>query len=628
MAAAAAPLAPTAAPALDKVSLPTLTQTVAPDDDLKPTLPTLDRLGASLQPDVDVQKVASEFFRAFAQHVSANNVEGITSLFLDDGWWRDQLALTWEFRTFHGVGKIRKFLADQLAGSGIALGGVRDVALQQPYPDLAWIQAFFDFETSVGIGSGVFRLVPTASGIWKAFTMYTNLEDLKGFPEKIGIHREFLPNHGKWKRQREQERAFLDKDPEVLIVGGGQSGLDVAARLKWLGVPALIVESSPRIGSQWRGRYEALCLHDPIWYDHLPYMPFPPSWPVYTPAQKLADWLEYYAEAMELNVWTSTTATEVRKDAEGRWRVTVRKADGTERTFHPDHVVMALGFGGGLPNMPTVPGQEEFQGQVLHSTQHKSARDHVGKKVIVIGAATSAHDICSDYAEHGVDVTMYQQSPTYVMTTREGAPRLFKGLYWEGAPPVDVADRLHNSLPILATKELHKRVTAEIAEADKELLQGLKRVGFKYNFGHDDSGFLFLAQTRGGGYYLDVGTSKKIIDGKIKLKNDSPLERFTKTGLKFQDGSELEADVVLFATGFEGAEKAIYRLVGDELGSQIGPIWNLTPEGEQRGAWRWLGVQNLWFMMGNLAMCRFHSKHLALQILAIQKGLYGKRYAD
>ncbi|CCL99977.1 uncharacterized protein FIBRA_02002 [Fibroporia radiculosa] len=595
-------------------------------DSVKPALPTLDKLGVSLQPDLDVQKVAAEWFRAFSQHISSSNVPGIVGLLLEDGWWRDQLVLTWEFRTFHGADKVQKFLEDRLPVVKPASFKLGTVSLTQPYPDLAWIVGFFDFETEVGVASGVFRLVPTSSGVWKAFTVYTNLEDLKGFPEKIGPNRDFQPNHGKWVTQREQEKAFVDRDPAVLIIGGGQSGLDVAARLKHLGISNLIVESQPRVGNQWRYRYEALCLHDPVWYDHMPYMPFPPSWPVYTPAQKLAGWLEYYAEAMELNIWLSTTATRIEQLEGGKWTVAVQREDGSERVFHVDHVVMALGFGGGLPKMPTVPGQEEFQGQILHSTEHGSARDHIGKKVVIVGAATSAHDIAGDYAEHGVDVTLFQRSSTYIMTTKEGMPRVFRD-YWEGAAPTDIADRLSNSLPIKLQKEIAKRSTIAIARADKELLEGLHKVGFKYHFGVDDSGFLHMAFTRGGGYYLDVGTCQKIVDGKVKLKNDSQIERFTKTGLKFTNGSELEADVVLFATGFEGADTAIKKLVSPEVGSKLGPIWDLTPEGEERGAWRWLGVPNLWFMMGNLAMCRFHSKHLALQIKAIQEGIYGQRYA-
>ncbi|KAI0727076.1 FAD/NAD-P-binding domain-containing protein [Fomitopsis betulina] len=597
-------------------------------DTLTPTLPTLDHLNASLQADLDANKVATEWFAKFASAVSAKDTSKIVESFIADGWWRDHLALSWDFRTFHGAAKIKKFLDDQLAPFDFSNIKLRDGAvLKQPYPDLAWVQAFFDFETNVGIGSGVVRLVPTASGEWKAFTLYTTLEDLKGFPEKIGPRRDFLPNHGKWLNQREEERLFSKGDPAVLVVGGGQAGLDAAARLKMLGVPTLVIERQNRIGDQWRYRYEALCLHDPVWYDHLPYMPFPPSWPVYTPAQKLANWLEYYAEAMELNVWTNSEAENVKLLDDGKYEVVVRKADGSRRTFVVDHVIMALGFGGGVPKWPSIPGQEEFQGQVLHSTQHKSGRDHIGKKVVIVGACTSAHDLASDYVEHGVDVTLFQRSETYIMSTKEGMPRVFGDLYSEVAGPAELGDRVHTSLPTFMMKELHKRVTKDIADADKQILDGLRKVGFKLGWGSDGSGFLYNAMSRGGGYYLDVGTCQKIIDGKIKVKNDSQIECFTKTGLKFANGSELAADVVLFATGFDGATNAIKRLVGDELSSRVSQIWGVNEEGEQYGAWRYLGVPNLWFMTGNLAMCRYHSKHLALQIKATQEGIHGKRYA-
>ncbi|KAH9931311.1 FAD/NAD(P)-binding domain-containing protein [Fomitopsis serialis] len=535
-----------------------------------PALPTLDRLGASLQPDLDSQKVVTEWFAKFAEAVSAKDTTKIADLFLEDGWWRDHLALTWEFRTFHGVAKIKKFLDDQLAPFEFSIVKLRDGAeLKQPYPDLAWVQALFDFETNVGVGTGVVRLVPTASGEWKVFTLYTTLDDLKAFPEKIGSRRQFLPNHGKWLSQRAEESSFSKGDPSVIVVGGGQSGLDIAARLKMLDVPTLVIEKQKRIGDQWRDRYQALCLHDPT-----PYISFPSTWPVYTPAQKLANWLEYYAEALELNVWTSSTAESVRLLDNGKYEVVVEKADGTTRTFVVDHVIMALGLGGGVPKFPSIPGEDEFQGQTLHSTRHKSAKDHLGKKVVIVGACTS-------------------------------------DTFWEGVGPTDVSDRVHTSMPSFLVKELGKRQTKDIAEADKDLLESLQKVGFRLGWGPEDAGFFYSSMTRGGGYYLDVGTSQLIIDGKIKIKNDSLIDRFTKTG-------SVEADVVMYATGFEGATISIKRLVGDELASR----------GEQNGAWRWLGVPNLWFMMGaNLAMCRYHSKHLALQIKAIQEGVYGKRYA-
>ncbi len=88
-----------------------------------------------------------------------------------------------------------------------------------------------------------------------------------------------------------------------MIIGGGQGGIALGARLRQLGVPTIIVEKNARPGDSWRNRYRTLVLHDPVWYDHLPYIPFPEHWPVFTPKDKMGDWLEMYAKVMELNYW-------------------------------------------------------------------------------------------------------------------------------------------------------------------------------------------------------------------------------------------------------------------------------------------------------------------------------------
>ncbi|KAG9220500.1 hypothetical protein CCMSSC00406_0003956 [Pleurotus cornucopiae] len=591
-------------------------------------LPTLDRLGVAVPKDVDAKKVAGEWFKSFVSLVEAGDADGVAGLLLDESVWRDMLSLTWDFRTFAGKDKIKQFLKDRLSVAKPRNFKLNEdsVGLHTPYPDLAWIQAFFSFDTDVGIASGIVRLVPTASGEWKAHALFTNLEDLKGFPEKLGALRNPAPNHGKWEADRQREIAFEGKDPTVLIVGGGQSGLEVATRLKCLGISSVIIERNPRIGDNWRNRYGALCLHDPVWYDHMPYLPFPPTWPAYTPAKKLANWLENYAETMELNVWTSSLVDKiVEEKPSGKWVVTVKRANG-DRTFKVNHVIFAAGLGAGKARVPEYPGMDEFQGQILHSTEHKHATDHAGKKVVVIGSCTSAHDICTDYYENGVDVMMFQRSSTYVMSTTSGWKYLMGDLYSENGPPVDVADRINASFPHAVMMGISRRQVKQIAEADKEILDGLKRVGFRTNLGYKDTGFGLLAWEKAGGYYIDVGASQLLIDGKIKLKSGPQIERFTKTGLKFDDGSELAADVVLFATGLGDSKSAMTAVCDEEVYSKAGRVWGLDPEGEIHAAWRDIGVPNMWFMMGNLALCRFHSKHVALQIKAIEEGVFGTRY--
>lgn len=230
------------------------------------SLPTLDRLNAKVPSSVDAKGTASSWFLDFVKHVENRDIPAIAASLVDYAFWRDMLALTWDFRTFEGTQPIFQLLQDTLAKAGMRNLQLKEdlVTLQQPYPDILWIQAIFTFETEVGRGSGVFRLVPTSTGEWKAHTVYTNLEELKGYPERTGPYRNDVPNHGLWPEQRRREINFEDTEPAVIVIGGGQSGLEIAARLKLLEVPTLVIDRQPRIGDQWRGRYEALCLHDPV----------------------------------------------------------------------------------------------------------------------------------------------------------------------------------------------------------------------------------------------------------------------------------------------------------------------------------------------------------------------------
>jgi hypothetical protein len=227
------------------------------------SLPTFDKLGVSPPKDVDANQVGRAWVEAFGQFLSAKDIQGTLSTITDDGWWRDLFSLTWDLRTFQGKDNIGQFLKDRLELTGLNNITFSSAEFQQPFPDMAWIVAQFDFETKVVTGRGLARLVPTKSG-WKAAIVATNLEGLRDHPESTGPRRNFLPNHGKWAEKRRREIAFEDREPEVLVIGGGQGGLDIAARLKYLGVSTLVIEKQPRIGNQWRNRYEALCLHDPV----------------------------------------------------------------------------------------------------------------------------------------------------------------------------------------------------------------------------------------------------------------------------------------------------------------------------------------------------------------------------
>lgn len=588
------------------------------------SLPTLQKLSNAFDPDIDAKAIAKAWFIQFVEAMA--DATAVVDLFVDEGLWRDMLAFTWDCHTYEGRNTIRKFLADQLPKFNPSAFRFHDelTGFYMPYEDLVWIQAFFDFDTTIGHASGVFRLVPLADGSWKAHTVYTGLEGLTGFPEKIGP----LRNH-------EMNCAhFLDMEPTAIIIGGGHSGLILAARLKILGIDTLVVERNERVGDNWRKRYTSIFLHEPFWCDHLPYFPFPPSSPVFTPGLQFADWLDCYARSLDLNVWTSARVRAVEPSTRGkRWTVKIVCGDGSERQFNVKHVVFATGLFGGAPKLPDVPHRVVFDGVVLHSSQYKTAADYIGKKVAVVGSGPSAHGICLDFVDHGIDVTMVQRGSIYVMSAKNGIPRYF-GLYVKEGLPVDVADRITLSYPNKFGKLLHQRMTGEIAELDKDLLEGLRKVGFKLNSGEDDAGALGLVWSRAGGFCIDFGASQKIIDGQIKLKSDGNIVRFTSTGLLFEDGSTLGADVVIFATGYADARDSILELLPTHLHDSVQPVWGLDEEGELNSAGRELGrrgpdgekLAGLWALMGNVSLSRIYSKFIALQIKAHEEGVFGGRY--
>lgn len=260
-------------------------------------LPTLDRLDAAVPSNLDAHKVASEWFTRFSSSLESIDFDTTMSLLVEDSFWRDILSLTWDFRTIYGSAKIRQLLEDRVPDAKLTAFKLDSAEFSRVCPDMVWIEGLFTFEVGQfgGIGGGVFRLVPTSTGEWKAHHVYTNLESLKDFPDKIGSLRDPYPNHGKWEEKRRAELAFEDVEPYVLVIGGGHAGLETAARLKFADVPTLVIEKAARIGDTWRERYDVLCLNDPVcefntallhlkslltWIigcDHMPYIPYVPT---------------------------------------------------------------------------------------------------------------------------------------------------------------------------------------------------------------------------------------------------------------------------------------------------------------------------------------------------------------
>ena len=573
----------------------------------------------------DAASIVNQWTQAWLTAARAESEERLVDLFLDDSWWRDILTVTWDLRTFRGSRQIAAGLIATGAGCTIVGMELREdeppvIASGAPSGDS--IEAFLHLETDVAVGSVVLRLRDQGDGVWKAWTLLTAMDELKGHDARIG-HRRPLGNdvHESgaipWHLQREDQRSFQFEEPTVLVVGAGQGGLMIAAQLETRGVRTLVIEQNHRVGDNWRKRYESLVLHDPVWADHMPFVKFPESWPVYTPKNKLADWLEAYVAALDLDVWTGTTLGRAAFDpATQTWTVELTMQDGSLRTLRPRHVVLATGAVGDAV-IPSFPGMETFSGKVHHSSTETTVDVPAGTQVVVIGACNSAHDIAQEYFRNGAAVTMVQRSTTYVMSQEKGIPVLFASLYSEDGPELWKSDLINSSFPYSLQLEFAKQQTIQIAELDSALLRGLAKAGFQVGLGPagEDDGLMGRALRRAGGYYIDVGCSQLIVDGKIAVKSGSGVREFTPNGVVLEDGTSLDAAVVVLATGFANMRETARRLFGDAVADRCGLVWDMDDEGEIKTIWRPSGHPNFWFMGGTLLAARIYSKYLALQIL-------------
>ncbi|MFU8825719.1 NAD(P)-binding domain-containing protein [Yoonia sp.] len=568
------------------------------------------------------------FLDDFGTALEQGDIGKACELFQDDCYWRDLVTFTWNLKTIEGKDAVADMLTHQLAttkpkGWKLAEG---EIPSEEGGVTTAWIQ----FETEAAQGYGLLRLKDG-----KVWTLLTTMVELKGHEEPAGFNRPLGAKHGAgkhretWAEERARELAELGHttQPYCLIIGGGQGGIAMGARLRQLGVPTIIIEKNARPGDSWRNRYKSLALHDPVWYDHLPYIKFPENWPVFTPKDKLGDWLEMYTKVMELNYWTDTIAKSASFDAEKQEWIVVVDRDGEEITLRPKQLVMATGMSG-KKRMPDFPGMDSFKGVQQHSSEHDGPDQWAGKRVVVVGSNNSAHDICAALWEHDADVTMLQRSSTHIVRSDSLMEIGLGALYSEEAVrngvTTEKADLIFASLPYRILHEFQIPAYEAMKERDKEFYDGLEKAGFWLDWGDDGSGLFMKYLRRGSGYYIDVGASQLIIDGKVKLKRGQ-VKALDETGVILDDGTHLAADLVVYATGYNSMNGWVADLMGQDMADKLGKCWGLGSdttkdpgpwEGEQRNMWKPTQVPNLWMHGGNLHQSRHYSQFLALQIKA------------
>jgi len=581
---------------------------------------------------MSAEQDAKLWLAKFEAALASSDIETAVGMFHSESYWRDLVSFTWNLKTAEGQAQIRAMLEatlEKTKPSHWVLEG-------EPTVIDGITEAWFTFETLVSRGKGLLRL---RDG--KAWTLLTTMVELKGFEETKGERRPKGVEHGSykgrktWKESRDDEAHTLGytKQPYVVIVGGGQAGIILGARLRKLGVPAIIIEKNARAGDSWRNRYKSLCLHDPVWYDHLPYMPFPDDWPVFAPKDKVGDWLEMYTKVMELNYWHSTSCKKASyNEKRGEWEVTVER-EGREVTLRPKELVIALGVSG-YPNLPTIEGADSFEGDQFHSSKFPGAENYRGKKAVVLGSNNSAHDICAALWEEDVDVTMIQRSSTHIAPSESLMELALGGLYSEQAVKSGIdhhkADLIFASVPYKIMHSFHIPVYEEMKKRDADLYARLEQAGFMLDFGVDGSGLFMKYLRRGSGYYIDVGASELVADGRVKLKSGVNIVKINSKSVVLSDGTELEADLIIYATGYGSMNQWLADLISPEVADKLGKVWGLgsdTPkdpgpwEGELRNMWKPTQVPHLWVQGGNLHQNRHYSQFMGLQLKARYEGL-------
>ena len=567
---------------------------------------------------------AQAWLASFGAALQAQDAKATAELFLADGLWRDVLAFTWNLQTQFGREQIETTLRDTLARTkpdNFHVPANRTPPRWVSRAGRDTIEVIFEFETAFGPCHGVVRLVPD-DGTLRAWTLVTNLQELRGHEEfkKAEVADSDTRTFGgeNWLDRLNKQRAFAERDPAVLIVGGGQAGLSIAARLHALGVDTLIVDRHARVGDNWRKRYHSLTLHNEVHVNHLPYMPFPPNFPTYIPKDMLANWFETYVEGMELNFWTGTSLVSGSYDAARKlWNVTLRLKQGSQRVMHPRHLIFATGVSS-IPYFPELPGLDDFKGTVVHSGAFDSAEHWRDRKALVLGSGTSGHDVAQELYANGAEVTLIQRSPTYVVSLKEA--QSVYAIYSEGIPFED-CDLLATSMPYPVLQRAYQLSTAKGREVDKAILDRLAASGFKLHFGEDETGFQMMYLRRGGGYYFNVGCSDLIVAGKIGLLQYADIERFVAEGARLRNGSIVPAELLVLATGYKNQQDTVRAYLGDKIADAIGPVWGFDPGGELRNMWKRTAQPGLWFTAGSLAQCRIFSRTLAIQIKALEEGI-------
>ncbi|KAJ5632118.1 hypothetical protein N7490_008457 [Penicillium lividum] len=574
--------------------------------------------------------LVNKALRSLAESLEENDISKVKSCFFSSqSYWRDILAFTYHFRTFNDGAKIAPTFLELKEERGM-VGGFNllpgSVQFVQATPTLHWVQGMFTFktETPAALCSGVVSLLPEETGdglVWKIWNLATWIEDFELHPE----------DEGALKAPSRQLGETEDIATDCLIIGGGNAGLIQAARLKALNVDCVVIERNEQPGDNWALRYDS----------------YPKDDPMLLTRSMLAEQMKRYAQVFTLNLLNSSTieASSFNESTDS-WRFKIRTPSGS-KTVTCKHVVQATGLGCTKPFVPQLPGN--YSGVSIHSSQYRNPSElkRLGvKSAIVVGSANSAFDLMEDCAKAGIKTTIVARSPTYIFPWDYSLDPRGLGLY--EILPAELVDKLTMSTPWGIAGQIVIDQAVSLASKEPNRYQALAEAGFPvYDSLHGGDLISHLIE-RAGGHFNEIGDGiELIVSGAVAVKGNVEPTELTTTGLKLSDGSALDADAIIWCTGFADKQReATAKVFGQRLfvegdnpkDSILGPeeiaarrdgIWGVDIEGEIRGMWkRHLRVKNYWITGAATSHQRYYSRPLALQIKAALEGFLPEAYRD
>ncbi|EKM77860.1 hypothetical protein AGABI1DRAFT_76892 [Agaricus bisporus var. burnettii JB137-S8] len=575
--------------------------------------------------------IAEAWLSNFAQALQEKDAHAVSTCFVPDGWLRESHIFCWDNRTLQGRHDIDKHVSEGFphrSFSNFELDTRPHLSPEHEAfgPQQEGIVSGFLFETNNQWGQGYFRLVIDEEGVWRALTVYMIALDIKGHEEPKGESGVYGDHMTHWSTISDSQRKSIEEDPQVLIIGAGQAGVNVAARFKQMNIPALVIDAHPRLGNTWRNRYNSLLLHTPRMYGQFLYQPYPTNWPYFCPKDKVANWIEFYVDSQDLVVWTSTKPAEdsrpVYDKETKRWTIVVDRA-GERITIRPAHIICCMGPLGSRFT-PEVKNRDVFKGTVIHGGEYTVPTPFAKKRVVVVGAGNTAGDICLDLSSSADNITMIQRSRTSLVPLAITNAIFDRSWPDDGSVPMEVADFLSSSMPFNLTRKY-----ARIAKAGgggesgayAEMYKGLREKGMIVDTGIEGEGVVFQAFEKSAGYMLDVGFSKLVLSGRVKVKHGVEVASFKEESIILSDGSEIPADVVIFATGYHAIHDEIIKVFGYETAEKAGRLGGVDEEGERINTFRPTGHPALWYGGGSFYEARYQSKQVAMLIKASELGL-------